>query len=201
MSVDKKTEQKSKVDKKSEQKKKILDAASAVVLNDGVMGLTLERVAKEAGISKGGLLHYFPNKESILQAMIERVIEEFESAVQNRIANDPVSKGSFIRAFLAEAAPALDQGSFHERRKRMRSSMVAAVALDQRLIDPVRERYQVYQEKIENDGIDPVDATIIRLVTDGIWLTGLFNFPAVSSDMLDTIFKRLQDISCGKKRF
>lgn len=184
-----------------DQKKKILDAASAIVLKDGAMGLTIEKLAKKAGISKGGLLYHFPTKESILHAMIERMINEFEAAVQDRISCDPVTKGSFIRAFLAEAAPSPDKGSLHERRKRMRSSIVAAVALDQRLIDPVRKQYQVYQKKIESDGIDPVYATIIRLVTDGIWLSGLFDFSSLNREMQDEIFKRLREISYGKKKF
>lgn len=45
----------------------ILLAASIVVKNNGVEKLTLEAVAKEAGVSKGGLLHHFPNKEALIK--------------------------------------------------------------------------------------------------------------------------------------
>ncbi len=40
----------------------ILDAASRVVLDKGASALTLESVAEQAGISKGGLLYHFPTK-------------------------------------------------------------------------------------------------------------------------------------------
>ncbi|MDQ0063824.1 AcrR family transcriptional regulator [Paenibacillus harenae] len=49
----------------------ILFAASTIVKTLGAEKLTLEAVAKEAGISKGGLLHHFPNKQALINAMVE----------------------------------------------------------------------------------------------------------------------------------
>jgi LPS sulfotransferase NodH len=39
-----------------------------------------------------------------------------------------------------------------------------------RCLDPLRERFQAWQQAIERDGIDPVRATLVRLVADGFWL-------------------------------
>src|SRR5262245_35811257 len=41
----------------------ILDAAEAVVARMGVAAMTFEEVAKEAGVSKGGVLYHFRSKE------------------------------------------------------------------------------------------------------------------------------------------
>ena len=41
-------------------RKSILEAASRVTAREGALNLTLEAVAKEAGVSKGGLLYHFP---------------------------------------------------------------------------------------------------------------------------------------------
>ena len=38
---------------------RLLDAAVAVVRRDGAQALTLDAVAAEAGVSKGGLLYHF----------------------------------------------------------------------------------------------------------------------------------------------
>ena len=43
--------------------KAILDAANRIVIGQGVERLTLEQVAAEAGMSKGGLLYHFPRKK------------------------------------------------------------------------------------------------------------------------------------------
>ncbi|HRN83289.1 MAG TPA: helix-turn-helix domain-containing protein, partial [Hyphomicrobium sp.] len=40
----------------------LLDVAARLCLKNGLHGLTLDAVAKEAGVSKGGLLHHFPSK-------------------------------------------------------------------------------------------------------------------------------------------
>jgi AcrR family transcriptional regulator len=46
---------------KSSRKIEILDAASKIVNQRGIFNLTLEAVAEEAGISKGGLLYHYPS--------------------------------------------------------------------------------------------------------------------------------------------
>jgi AcrR family transcriptional regulator len=55
----------------------ILRAAGRVVVEEGVSGMTLEAVACEAGVSKGGLLYRFPSKEALIASMIGRLIEVF----------------------------------------------------------------------------------------------------------------------------
>ena len=52
-------------------RQKILAAASQIVQCKGVAKLTLEAVAKEAGVSKGGLLYHFSNK-ALIEGMIVR---------------------------------------------------------------------------------------------------------------------------------
>jgi AcrR family transcriptional regulator len=51
------------------------------VVEEGVSGMTLEAVAREAGISKGGLLYHFPSKVALIGGMIGRLIEDFEDAL------------------------------------------------------------------------------------------------------------------------
>ncbi|MBW2561066.1 MAG: TetR/AcrR family transcriptional regulator [Deltaproteobacteria bacterium] len=66
-------------DKKQERRKAlealtrrgILDAAVGLLTRDGIHGLTMERVATEAGVAKGTLYVYFKNKEEILDATVD----------------------------------------------------------------------------------------------------------------------------------
>jgi AcrR family transcriptional regulator len=61
----------------------MLDAAEAVVVRQGIANLTLEAVAAEAGMSKGGLLHHFPSKDRLVEAMVVRCAEHVrEGATQ-----------------------------------------------------------------------------------------------------------------------
>jgi AcrR family transcriptional regulator len=56
---------------------KILDAAERVVIDEGAKHMTLETVARKAGVSKGGLIYNFPSKDKLLDAMLFRLIERF----------------------------------------------------------------------------------------------------------------------------
>jgi len=70
-------------DKKQERKKAmeaftrqgVLDAVIGLLMRDGVQGITMDRVAMEAGVAKGTLYVYFKNKEEILDAAIEASFE------------------------------------------------------------------------------------------------------------------------------
>ncbi|MBP1875116.1 AcrR family transcriptional regulator [Ensifer adhaerens] len=72
---------------------KVLDAAEATVSAVGAAGLTIDAVAKAAGITKGGVQYCFGNKDGLIDAMIERRFNEFDSAVADEVggATDPVT--------------------------------------------------------------------------------------------------------------
>ena len=45
----------------------ILDAANKVILDRGADGFTLDAVAREATVSKGGLLYHFPIQKKLIE--------------------------------------------------------------------------------------------------------------------------------------
>ncbi len=57
----------------------ILDAAVAVLIEHGYHNFSLRRVADEAGLRLGNLQHYFPSKDALVQAMLDRVIDTYLS--------------------------------------------------------------------------------------------------------------------------
>ena len=67
----------------------IIDAAEAVVIETGASHMTLDAVAAKAGVSKGGLLHHFPNKVSLLMAMVQRQIKIHQDARKKILKNIP----------------------------------------------------------------------------------------------------------------
>ena len=50
-------------------RQQIIHAAFALIRREGVARLTIEAVAQEAGLSKGGVLYHFRSKEALIQAM------------------------------------------------------------------------------------------------------------------------------------
>src|SRR5580658_4525450 len=66
---------------------RLLDAAERVVVEAGATHLTLDAVAKSAGVSKGGLLYHFPSKEALLEGMLARHFQDLDSEVTKRLAS------------------------------------------------------------------------------------------------------------------
>jgi AcrR family transcriptional regulator len=64
----------------------LLEATARVLVREGFDGLTTNGVAHQAGVSIGSLYQYFPNKEAMVAALIERHIEKMNTLVLNELA-------------------------------------------------------------------------------------------------------------------
>lgn len=56
-------------------RQQIIDAAFELFAKEGYSHTSIASVAKEAGISKGLIYHYFDGKESILEAIFDQMVE------------------------------------------------------------------------------------------------------------------------------
>jgi AcrR family transcriptional regulator len=59
-------------------RERVLDAAIALADAEGVGGLTMRRLAGELGVEAMTIYYHVPNKDAILDALVERVIAEME---------------------------------------------------------------------------------------------------------------------------
>jgi AcrR family transcriptional regulator len=139
----------------------LLQAARRLMKNQPIASLTLEAVAKEAGMSKGGLLHYFPSKESLLSALVNEMLEQFDHQLQNSPETD------WIRAYIQSSfdQPTLDLDAI---------TMLNAVMINPVLLEPVRKRYTQWQKQLEQAGLPTAYVTLVRLALDGLMLADLF---------------------------
>ena len=60
----------------------IFEATARIVENEGETALTTNRIAAEAGFSIGTLYQYFPSKEAVVLAMIQRQRDRVQSDIQ-----------------------------------------------------------------------------------------------------------------------
>jgi AcrR family transcriptional regulator len=79
----------------------VLAATARVLVKRGFDGLTTNAVAEAAGISIGSLYQYFPNKEALVAALIEKHMEEMNAAILSeltRVAELPMAEA--VRAVI-----------------------------------------------------------------------------------------------------
>ncbi len=63
----------------------ILNATARVLLRDGYEACTTNHVARAAGVSIGSVYQYFPNKESLILAVLERHVQRQQEAFAERL--------------------------------------------------------------------------------------------------------------------
>ncbi|MFC5649528.1 TetR/AcrR family transcriptional regulator [Paenibacillus solisilvae] len=166
-----------------------LSAASFIVKNHGVEKLTLEAVAKEAGISKGGLLHHFPNKQALIRGLVEELTDNFVTDVNNRAANATTSDGKWSRAYLEATFNDITEGN------EMSTALIASLFTSPDLLAKLQSEYLIWQKNIENDGIDPVKSTLVRLAADGLWLSEMFGLGKLNDDLREKVIRSLKDLT------
>ena len=73
--------------KPEEARTAILDAAEKLLLEQGLSGLKLAKVAQVVGISHPGVLHHFGSAEGLLEAVHQRISRNLRRSVFDAIAN------------------------------------------------------------------------------------------------------------------
>src|SRR5258707_15451702 len=63
-------------------RERILAAAMAVAKESGAGRLSLDAIARRAGVSKGGLLYHCPKKDALMRALVERDFAGIDAATQ-----------------------------------------------------------------------------------------------------------------------
>ena len=76
-----------------ERPRQILDAALEVFGERGLAGARLDDIARRAGVSKGTIYLYFPNKEELFREVVRAVVvDRLRQAAANAGAEDPVDE-------------------------------------------------------------------------------------------------------------
>ncbi len=153
---------------------RILEATERIVRRDGVVHVTLERVAEEAGISKGGLLYHFASKQALVNALLLHTLERTDQRLKE------LTEGSEAGAF---ASAYLDYVRTSEHaRNGAAAGIFAAAALDEGELAPAKAQFAIWQNRLlEEDGLRPETALLVRIVGDGLWLIDLFDLAPPSA--------------------
>lgn len=168
----------------------LLSAAERVMRRDGAGNLTLDAVAREAGVSKGGLLYHFPSKADLLRAIVAEAMRQAEAEVEQHLGPDP-ARGAFARHFLSHSMKKAEASPGCKPEREMVWSMLAAAANDPLLLLPVQEQHAKWQRRLEAELDDPDLAALVRLVGHGLWSTEMFGFHVPDEAQRERIAERL----------
>lgn len=86
--------------KPAEVRRRIPEVAQELASTAGAEGVRFSEVAKRADVTTGGIVHHFPNKNALLAAVIEVLVEEMEHDVEDAIGRGEPAPYLVTRVYL-----------------------------------------------------------------------------------------------------
>jgi AcrR family transcriptional regulator len=152
-----------KLERRPSRKQDLIKAAVRVVLDDGVAGLTIDAVARQAGVTKGGVQYHFASKDQLITELLTDALSAMDQALEEVVSADPTA-GAWHRAYVGLILWGL---SDYDR-------CVAALMTSLGPGDPLGRPYDTmaahWRQRAGADGIDPAMSLVVRFAADGLWL-------------------------------
>ena len=153
--------------RKSNKRSNILDAALAIVDENGARHLTIDAVAAKSGVSKGGVLYHFATKQALLSGMLQHLVE----LSQNRITESQATYPE-INHLMAVLRAREDMTATELRASQ---ALIAAAAENTKLLAPAREQYSAIFNEAIADCDDSLAATVLLLASEGLRFLDILN--------------------------
>ena len=149
-------------------KEGMLDAAEVVLTEQGAWRLTLDSVAEQAQVSKGGLLYHFPTKDALLQALVDRLAAKATEKRQERRETSGDAAEAILCADVESCL--LDD----DRNPQLCAALISALANCPNLKEPIRSFHEQRFAELEMLELED-EAAILLLAADGLMLMETLN--------------------------
>lgn len=176
-------------------RERILVAMRALLARGGTTAATLENVAAEAGISKGGLLYHFPSKQDLYRGLLTRTRDSVTAELTGHDTQDGV-----VRAYLEYTAPRDEEerGFVSALLDAIRAADRATPGADQpgvgddaELSTLLAEIFSVWEQPVRDAVDDPLLAELILQFGNGLYLASVFGLPTPDPAVLRDLTDRL----------
>ena len=162
-----------------QQQERILDAVQELAVASGRLPSILE-IARAVGLTKQGVLHYFPSRAALDAAVVSRALSRVDAAMEKAAAS-----GSPTAAYLRLSSP--DAGD--------RAAVTVLAASRGASAEPpteVRAAVARWEALIAAELGDPVRAEVVRLVGDGLFGEALVTGVPPSPERVDRLVAHLR---------
>lgn len=166
---------------------RILNALQRILVGEGASGVTLEKVAVEAGVSKGGLLYHFKTKADLYDGLAGR----FRRLEEDRLA--AARRTGVVETFIRGSQ--LEPEDSDAALWALFTALRGSEELSEQAKGDLMFIFNGWSEALHEAIDDPVTAEIVRLVGDGLFLSALSGLPLPSPPLLEDILERLVEDS------
>lgn len=170
---------------------RICEAAVRIAIRDGLLSMTLENVAREAGFTKGGVMYHFPSKEELIRGVLEYFSQQCETMLMRKVADDPEPRMRWARCMVdclfpenAGSTTGLnDRQSLNDSQSepddgplssevlgRFFMATLAGAVTSPGTMQPLRELAARMRTRFARDPRDGIEQLLVWLTIDGLFL-------------------------------
>lgn len=163
-------------------REQVMAAAERVVARLGASGLSFEAVAREAGVSKGAVLHYFGTKDALIAAMVERLVERLAPRTGTEAGLPGPSEIAALIRRSQQADGAKDAAA---------SALLAALTQDLSALAPIRAANRAHLDRLGTTPLGSADAQLLHFALDGLWISEVLGISPLSAEEREAFFQHL----------
>ncbi|MGH0000044.1 TetR/AcrR family transcriptional regulator [Pseudovibrio ascidiaceicola] len=173
----------------------ILDAVERLVCIEGTRKLTIDAVAAEAGMSKGGVLYNFRSKHELLLGVIRRVVSEVRErtyTLSDKLTEQgvacPILRASFqiYKEYREKTAP---------------KALFALAAQEPELVAEFQDMSTEFGRAISGEVSDPIMGHMCLLIIDGLYYRQALGIEHCSTGEIDGLIDRVLEITSQNDRY
>ncbi|WP_031388000.1 TetR/AcrR family transcriptional regulator [Desulfonatronum thiodismutans] len=143
---------------------KLIECAARIITEQGPNAVTIQAVADAAGVTKGGFLHHFQNKNQLSAAVSRYFIDQLDTELGKLMAEDPIEYGRFTRAYINSIWKDVASG------QKEQWISFAIYALSEPQLKSMYNEWMKEKQRLHHDTDSDQLLQVLRYAADGIWL-------------------------------
>lgn len=175
----------------------VLDAAGRVIEQHGVTAVTLDSVAAEAGLTKGGLLYHFPTREALLAGIHQHLAERWEEQMRDelRVAESEATPRDRLAAYARVSTHAATRA---ELLLLLEANGTASAepwqAVFDRWTELPAESAATAPAPTDVTETGRIDDVVARLAADGLWMYDLISGTPMDAATRRAVAERIAEM-------
>ncbi len=127
-------------------RRELIEASWQVIATEGLEGVTMRKIASQAGCTTGRLTHYFADREALILASLRASYDVTGDRARSSIANDIDNKAKLMR-FAEEMLPADEE---RLREWKVWIAFWSAATVDKTLAAENDTRHEAWADELAN---------------------------------------------------
>ncbi|WP_342075095.1 TetR/AcrR family transcriptional regulator [Yoonia sp. SS1-5] len=163
----------------------MLQTARDIIREKGAAKLTIQEVATRIGATKGAILHWYPSKLALIDAVVSSQIDDWDARYDENASRDPSPNAALLTYLKTWEEHYEEQASYAE-------AVLLLLAEEPDRLASVREAYSRYSRPYLKQADHNFDPLLLWLACEGLEALRLLKLLEVSPKLRTKIYAEIR---------